>query len=41
MLKAIIVDDEKKIIDLIRVLGKWESYDIEIIGYYDDGEDAY
>lgn len=38
--KAIIADDEPKIIQLIRLLGKWETYDIEIVDECHDGRAA-
>lgn len=40
MYKAIIVDDEVKICQLIRCLGKWETFQIEIIECCQDGETA-
>ena len=38
--RAIIADDEPKIIQLIRLLGKWEAYDIEIVDECHDGRAA-
>lgn len=38
--KAIIADDEPKIIDLIRLLGNWEKYGIEIVDECHDGISA-
>lgn len=40
MLKVIIVDDENKIIKLIRYLVDWSSYDMEIAGTANDGQTA-
>ena len=38
--KAIIADDESKIIELIRLLGNWEKYGIEIVDECHDGMSA-
>ena len=38
--KVIIADDEKKILQLIRFLGKWEQYGIEIVDECHDGSTA-
>lgn len=38
--RLIIADDEPKLIDLIRVLGHWESLDIQIIDECKNGEEA-
>lgn len=38
--KAVIADDEPKIIELIRLLGNWEKYGIEIVDECHDGISA-
>ena len=40
MYKAIIVDDEKKICQLILELGDWKTYDMEVAAICTDGEEA-
>ena len=40
MIKALIVDDEVKICKLIRLLGHWSEFDIELIGESNNGEEA-
>jgi two-component system response regulator YesN len=40
MFTAMIVDDEKKICNLIRYLGDWEELGIEVIATCQDGEEA-
>lgn len=40
MLKAIIADDEKKIVQLIRVLVNWEELGIEVVGTAENGVQA-
>ena len=41
MIKAIIVDDEKKICKLIRYLVNWEEYNTQIVAEAYDGNEAY
>ena len=40
MYKAVIVDDEKKICQLILELGDWKRYDMEVAAICTDGEEA-
>ena len=40
MYRAIIVDDELKVCELIQMLGDWERFGIQIIDICHDGEDA-
>lgn len=40
MFKAIIVDDEHLVIKAIKILGEWESLDVEIVGEFSNGSAA-
>ncbi len=41
MIKAVVVDDEKKICSLILKLGAWEENEVEVLGLYSNGQEAY
>ena len=41
MFRALIVDDEPKVCNLIKMLGNWDDLSIEIIDICHDGDDAY